>query len=98
MDELGKRSPPTFSSSAVEQQQNAPYQTAMAGRKRSPLQHTTAPEKEKLLIEEGFIDSILQAAPPPRWRSRRWHRRAPSTAAEHQRARPPEEEAKKKKS
>jgi hypothetical protein len=43
----------------------------MARRKRTPLQHTTIPEKEKLFNEEGFIDSTLQAAPPPRWRNRR---------------------------
>jgi hypothetical protein len=77
----------------MEHQQVASFRTAMAGRRRGPPSyHTTAPEKEKLLIEEGFVDFASLTAPPPRWHGGRLYRRATGVAAEHRRAWPPKGE------
>jgi hypothetical protein len=68
----------------MEQQQVTSFRTAMAGRRRwPPSYHTTAPEKEKLLIEEGFVNFASLTAPPPRWHGGRLHQRATGDAAEH---------------
>jgi hypothetical protein len=66
MDELRNRFSPTFSSAAVGHQHTASFRTTMAGKRRVPPSHrATSPEKEMLLIEEGFPNFASIAAPPP---------------------------------
>jgi hypothetical protein len=51
----------------------------MASKRRVPPSHrATSPEKEMLLIEEGFPNFASIAAPPPRWHSGRHHRGQPA--------------------
>jgi hypothetical protein len=87
MDVHRTKAPPTSSSSAEGHRLTSSFQTTMASRRRGPPSyHTTAPEKEKLLIEEGFVNFTSLTAPPPRWHGGRLHQRATGVAAEHRRA------------
>jgi hypothetical protein len=93
VDELGDKLPPTFSSTAIRHLLTTTMRTTMAVDGRETTMHPiTAAEKGTPLIEEGFPDITLNAAPPPRWHSGRHHRRASSTVAERRPAKPPKEE------
>jgi hypothetical protein len=82
VDELRDKLPPTFSSAATRHLFTTTMRTTMAVDGRETVMHQfTAPEKETPLIEEGFPDIALNAAPPPRWHNGRHHRRASSTVA-----------------